>query len=240
MKYILDLNQVRAGASTRRWGFRLAFTLIELLVVIAIIAILAAMLLPALARAKTKAQLANCISNLKQVGLTSVMYLGDNADRFPYSGREWPQMPFVDLLKLYDPYISTNNRSFFRCPADSRRGWNFEWTIINGASSGISTNELLFPCSYYHYFQFYMDDAASGLAVRKLQEVRYPTRKAQSACFAATLNSAAVVGHGTKGLSLMFVDGHAQFALYRQLNPGTLGNYNLDWTDGGLKGADLR
>ncbi len=240
MKHFLDLSQVRAGAGKGGWASRLAFTLIELLVVIAIISILAALLLPALARAKAKAQLANCLSNLKQLGFTSTMYLSDNTDRFPFSGRQWPQMPFVDLLKLYDPYISTNNRGFFRCPADRGLGWNIEWTIINGASSGISTNDLLFPCSYYHYFQFYMEDDASGLAVRKLSEVRYPTRKAQTACFAASANSAAVVGHGTKGLSLMFVDGHAQFALYRQLNPGTLGNYNLDWTDGGLHGADLR
>src|SRR5512136_361873 len=117
MKHLLDLNQVWAGARMPGWKSCLAFTLIELLVVIAIIAILAAMLLPALAKAKAKAQLANCLSNLKQVGLTSFMYLGDNADRFPYSGRPWPQMPFVDLLKLYHPYISTNNRGFFRCPA---------------------------------------------------------------------------------------------------------------------------
>jgi hypothetical protein len=214
--------------------------LIELLVVIAIIAILAALLLPALARAKAKAQLANCLSNLKQLGLTSTMYLGDNADHYPFSGRDWPQMPFVDLLRLYNPYVSTNNRAFFLCPADSRRGWNVEWTIINGASCGISTNDLLFPCSYYHYYQFYMDDTGSDLTLRKLQEVRYPPRKAQSPCFAASLGTDAVVGHGTKGLSLLFADAHAQFAFYRQLNPGLLGNYNLDWTEGGLQGADLR
>jgi len=240
MKHRLDVNQIRVCANAHGWRSRLAFTLIELLVVIAIIAILAALLLPALARAKSKAQLANCISNLKQLGLTSVMYHGDNADQFPYSGRYWPQMPFVDLLKFYNPYISTNNRGFFRCPTDRGRGWNFEWTIINGAACGISTNDLLFPCSYYHYYQFYMADDASRLAIRKVTEVRYPTRKAQSSCFAASAGSAAVVGHGTEGLSLMFVDGHSQFARYKQLNPGTLGTYNLDWTEDGLRGADLR
>jgi prepilin-type N-terminal cleavage/methylation domain-containing protein len=240
MKHLLEVSRVRACSARRGWRRCLAFTLIELLVVIAIIAILAALLLPALAKAKSKAQLANCISNLKQLGLTSIMYHGDNADQFPYSGRYWPQMPFVDLLKLYNPYISTNNRGFFRCPADRGRGWNFEWTIINGAACGISTNDLLFPCSYYHYYQFYMTDDASRLAARKVAEVRYPTRKAQSSCFAGSADSAAVVGHGTEGRSLMFVDGHAQFARFKQLNPGTLGDYNLDWTQDGLKGADLR
>jgi len=229
---------------------RAAFTLIELLVVIAIIAILAAMLLPVLARAKQKAHIANCLSNLRQLGVTMNMYTGDNRDQFPYSGQDWPLMPFVEVLKLYDPYIRTNNRAFFRCPAEQGRGFNIEWVVRNGPSYGITTNQLLFPNSYHYYFQFYHDDAGTYMKLRKISEVRFPTRKAVCACFASSANtvndvenSTGTAAHGRKGMMLLFVDGHSQLAPYTSLNntfmSGNKKIYNLDWTAGGLTGADL-
>jgi len=116
MKSNLVCNVIPSKASRRRGG---AFTLIELLVVIAIIAILAAMLLPALARAKAKAKQINCISNLRQLGTAEVMYVGD-FKQYPgdYSAvwncYVWPTRLFSLMGK---------NRNAFNCPSAPNYTW---------------------------------------------------------------------------------------------------------------------
>jgi prepilin-type N-terminal cleavage/methylation domain-containing protein/prepilin-type processing-associated H-X9-DG protein len=114
-------------------SLKTAFTLIELLVVIAIIAILAAMLLPALSKAKKKAQQIGCMSNLKQLALGMVMYVTEYNDNFPASGSNgegfhqedwvyWQRPSDGTLRKISQGQIavmirSANSSNVFRCPA---------------------------------------------------------------------------------------------------------------------------
>lgn len=126
---------------------RLAFSLIELLVVIAIIAILAAMLLPALTRAKARAYNTVCVNQLRQLGAATRVYADENESRMPRAEilptmPIDPQHPLPRICDVLAPYVGktagTNSAAVFKCPKDSydlyhAQGSSYEWNSeLNG------------------------------------------------------------------------------------------------------------
>jgi len=139
---------------TRR---RSGFTLIELLVVIAIIAILAALLLPALSRAKLKAQQVNCASNLKQMCLAFSMYMTDFGAALPYYPSDPNGTPYLWLQTLAQYHAKVDKVRLCPTATQTAGGW--------GAAdkAWVWTSSPLYAGSYAFNGWFYgKDDPFAG------------------------------------------------------------------------------
>jgi len=198
-----------------------AFTLIELLVVIAIIAILAAILFPVFARARENARRASCMSNLKQMGLSMMMYVQDYDETFP--ARYFANNPTQYWWQLLQPYAKSVQ--VFHCPSSpftetSNGQYGANWLIMNNDNNTMKLASVQSPATTYlimdagiYYVQPHIGAAGSnaweylpGIGNCSAME-SYGSKPIE---YPATLNDCQN-GRHFDGLNMVFADGHVKW-----------------------------
>jgi prepilin-type N-terminal cleavage/methylation domain-containing protein/prepilin-type processing-associated H-X9-DG protein len=203
---------------------RTGFTLIELLVVIAIIGILASFLLPALSKAREKANSARCCSNLRQLYTALSLYADDNDDMFPVAGDTigWNQIdPTTGLgswMQQIFPYVKT--KAIYHCPLD----WRSDYSYFLGANAAyvavhhfasVNRRRISFPSAFV-----LSGDTGGRMAGGPEFDPRDADKDDYTQnCVGGPVSAGAAwiawQRHGS-GQNLLFADGHAQwFSGYR-------------------------
>ena len=219
---------------------RSAFTLIELLVVIAIIAILAAMLLPALSKAKQKAHQINCISNLKQLQTCWILYAGDNNDYMPNnwigSTEAWidgvagnvPGAGALDAIKQGLLFKYNKSLAVYMCPAATQgqagnpvrlvRNYSIEGRMGGNRPDVLNPNpgNILYP-EYKKLNEITRPGSTDAMvfadeSVNTIDDGNFAVESAMN-----QWRNSPTVRHG-KGSTFSFADGHAERWGWRVLN----------------------
>lgn len=204
----------------RNFNLTKGFTLVELLVVIAIVAILAALLLPAIGRAKTKALEAPCMNNLRQINISVRMYADDSSDAFPPATNH-PPASFSAYTVLMKTYVGTaaspERATVFACPADK---FYYE-NDVNYVSQSLNQQARFYYSSYaFNGGNFLVGNPPAarwpGIAGRKLTSVREPVKTVLVLEFPGLLPYSWHEPVGTSHYNnakdmVSFVDGHVSF-----------------------------
>jgi prepilin-type processing-associated H-X9-DG protein/prepilin-type N-terminal cleavage/methylation domain-containing protein len=214
------------------------FTLVELLVVIGIIALVIGLLLPALGRAREAARRAKCLSNIRQIGQAFTAYVSEHKGRLPVQMNNVPDFLHPDVREnqssyasLLLPYYGPGAKDIYVCPSASEMPYNPEEAPTeHSAISYLGNSAILYPARK-------ITQIRSTSEVIAMQEDRYLWRTAILRPSGFGMIDVYTRWHNkrddapdedytnvhSRGGNLLFVDGHAEWRLYKSLRARDFG-----------------